>query len=162
MSYSNTQSESQTNHARRVSRRIKTDLQLLKVFYDCVTDSRGTDLIHDLELALDNSALVRFTFYLKRNDIVEAAYEYEVNEEGEIETNDRGGRINYDPDLKGVKLSTQVTWNRENWNKLEQEGCFNLSWTTANSPSTGHLISKEDGSYSSGNLGVRRKSLVRH
>lgn len=161
MNLTQTRAETKTNHAARVTRRIKGDLMQLKTFYSCCTDEKVENLSHDLELALDFGALTRFTFYLKVGDEIREAYDYVVKDNGELETNDRSGRFLFKSDLVGSTLYTQVT-HKDPWDEIDSKKLFKLSWGTSDRPSISHLTSATDGSYSSGNLGVARTSFTRH
>ena len=153
--------DSRTQHAQRVTRRIKGDLLSLQRQYECIEDDHIEKLSHDIELGLDYNAIINFTFHLKRNGTVQTAYKYHVNSDGEITDNYRSGRFSYDPNLRGTSLHTCVVWNAK-WQELEENGYFHLTWTTGVSPSTSHLQCVDDGSYYSGNLGVKREAFLRH
>lgn len=147
---------SRTNHARRVSRRIKADLKQLRDYFYCMSEGMVEDAAHDIEMALDNRAMINFSFYLFKNGALKRVYKYEVNEDGEIVENMRGGRIGYDSSLLNSEFSIIVTPVNDNWEALKARGVLKLSWGSTEMPSTGHLRSSDDGTYYSGSLGVKR------
>jgi len=154
-----TKSVSRTNHARKVTRRVKSDLTELREYFDCISEKDINDWAHDIELGLDRGAISSFEFQLSKNGSVNRSYKYIVNANGEVEENLRGGRIEYNALLRGSTLDIYISPIRSIWDPLKENGELKISWTSGDSPTSSHLSAKNDGSYSSGSLGLKRSAL---
>lgn len=155
-----TRSESRTDNAARVARKILGDLQSLVRLYDCSSETEIQNYAHDIQLGLEHSCISNFKFYIssKVNGYLLEAYEYTINENGEIEdANATSGRHSYNEKLLNSKLDINISLkNREKWEELKKSGRTKISWVSGDGKDLSGMTSQSDGAYKSGALGVSR------
>lgn len=155
-----TRTESRTDNAARVARKILGDLQSLLRLYDCSNETEIQNYAHDIQLGLEHSCISSFRFYIssKINGYLLEAYEYTVNENGEIaDASATSGRHSYNEKLLNSKLDVNISLkDRDKWEELKKTGKTKISWTPGGGKDLSNMSSQNDGAYKSGALGVSR------
>ncbi len=82
-----THTETRTDHAARVARKILGDLQAIHRHYKCRDKDYMHKLAHDIEKGLEHNCLDDFEFclYEQSTDKLLEVYKYFVNEDGDVD-----------------------------------------------------------------------------
>lgn len=152
-------------HAKHLASKIAADLNVCSRLHGRPTVSQVDSYNEELIELLRYGYLSRYEFGFKRDEKRVLSWSYEVTSSGNIETDDRAGKLSAYVDLSGTTFFNFV-WYSSKYNSMsvdEQttfDGTHPVNRTTGEPPSDGAgYWSGTEKTYSSGGTGVSRRSF---
>ena len=151
-------------NARYVSSKIAADLDLCRQYFDRPTENSIQEYKEELAELLNGGYVKEYEFGFKRDDKRIVCWRYTVKDDGTISTDDRPGRLDSLINTSGALFYNFLTFSLK-WENLQPEERARVEKhlpfrrTGGTLPSDGNGYWTSDRIYSSGSIGVTRKTF---
>ena len=165
MSYSYTRTESWSHtHARKVAGKVAADLRRLQQEYGQPSDSMIEEFLLELTILLTGGYVAEVSYGFDKYGTWIAALNYVADMSGNLDTNDRAGRIPRGTDVSDARFYSYLVFS-DKWKtlspaeRLKIEAQLPFVREGAPAPSVGAGGWRSDKCYSSAGCGLRRGAV---
>jgi hypothetical protein len=164
-SYTRTDTETfNLTHAKHLASKVAADLDRCKSRYGGMTSEAVYSYERELVTLLHGGYVMRYEFGFRRDGKVVVCWRYDVAANGDLITDENAGKLVAGVDVSGATYYNHL-WLNPSWDALDAaeraEVAAALPFTRASGPSPdyGSGYWTTDKSYSSGGVGINRKTF---
>lgn len=151
-------------HAAYLASKIATDLRLCSNYYSKPYNSEIDDYVAEITAYLRAGYLKEYEFGFKKDDKRIVCWRYTVQADGTITADDKAGKVTSVADIAGANYYNFLSKNDAWWalSNVERDAFMaklTIKRTAGSLPQDGNGYWESDKNYSSGGVGVGRKTF---
>lgn len=153
--------QTRTDHAARVSRKVQGDVESLVRLYGVSSATSAADLAHDLKVGLEYGCIERADLFLyDTRGVLREVVRYGVTDAAGLDASTHSGRFDWVEALVGGSYRVEINLrDRPGWEQLKSAGLLAIAWAPCAGTSTLGMTSSASGAYVSGNVALSRSIL---